>query len=72
MHLSWNCMPKRMPIDRTLLMVLCMYQWPVYDWAFAALLFLSWLVWGAYEIVGLPMDIFENYRSMGETEGLGQ
>lgn len=72
MYLTSSCMPLRWPIDRSILMLVCDSQWPGNTWIWLTFAALSWLAWAAQKFVGMPVDIFEDYRKMGETEGVGK
>lgn len=75
MYLTFNCLPRYIPLQMTLLIVMALdyFQASVVVYvAGYAWLSICWLVWLLQQFFGTPVDIFENYRGMSETEGVGQ
>lgn len=64
MHVTHNCMPRKIPLWPTLTLLLCADRWPDAQWIFFALGAVSWFMWFISEFFGQPVDIFEHYRNM--------
>lgn len=72
LRLTPNCIPVPMPLHWTITSMLAAAHWPTARIGFYVVIALCWVIWLLEQIYSMPEDIFENYRTMGENEGLGR